>query len=100
MPASRRSPYGSWLDLSMNSLMLAAESQAVISMRLTQFALGGAGADEARLMVTEKLQAAAEAQVKLVSAALEGVPQLGPARAVAHYRRKVRANQRRLSRRG
>ena len=83
----------------MNSLRLAAESQAVISLRMAQFAMGGSSAEEVQLMVTEKLQAAAVVQAKLVSAALEGSPQ-GPARAIAHYRRKVRANHRRLSRGG
>ena len=96
----RSSPYGNWFDLSMNSMMLAAESQAVISLRMAQFATGGTSAAEAQLMVSEKLQAAAVAQAQLVAAALEGVPHLGPARAIAHYRRKVRANQRRLTRGG
>ena len=47
-------------------------------------------------MVAEKLRAAAETQTQLLTSVLTGKGHLAPARALAGYRRKVRANRRRL----
>ncbi|HEX4712243.1 hypothetical protein [Phenylobacterium sp.] len=90
----RRNP---WLNLGMDSLWLGAEAQGVIALRMMKFAAGGpAAAAEAELMVAEKLRAAAETQTQLLTSVLTGKGHLAPARAVAGYRRKVRANRRRL----
>jgi hypothetical protein len=87
-----------WLHLGMDSLWLGAEAQGVIALRMMKFAVGGpAAAAEAQLMVAEKLRAAAETQAQLVTSVLTGQGHLAPARAVAGYRRKVRANRRRLA---
>lgn len=78
----------SWLNL----VMLAAESQQVIWLRLMKLSAGGAAAQaEANRMASEKLVAAAQAMGRVM---------LGDSadRVVRHYRRKVRANKRRLSR--
>ena len=78
----------SWFNLTM----LAAESQHVIGLRMLRFALGGAKAQkEASLMVTEKMLAANQAAARLM---------LGdsPDSVVKGYRRKARANARRLMR--
>jgi hypothetical protein len=48
-------------------------------------------------MVSEKIRAASEAQLGFMTDVMTGAGHLGPQRAVARYRRKVRANQRRLS---
>jgi len=76
-----------WL---FDSLMLAVEAQHVIALRLAAIARGGTtAAQEARLMVTEKMAAAQEAAGMLVQgASTEAV--------ISFYRSQVRANVRRL----
>lgn len=77
-------------SLFQNLASLAFESQQVIFLRTMKMAAGGPKADaEARLMVTEKLAAAEDAAMALMSGkALDHV--------VSSYRRRVRANSRRL----
>lgn len=83
--------FGSWWKLGMDTTMLAFESQQVIGMRLMKLSVGGAGAQaEAQRMVTEKMAAAGEAALMMASGA-------STAKVVAGYRRKVRANVRRLA---
>ncbi|TXM70925.1 hypothetical protein FV226_16370 [Methylobacterium sp. WL12] len=83
--------FGSWYKLGMDATMLAFESQQVIGMRLIKIAAGGAvGRAEAQRMVTEKVVAAGEAALMVASGA-------STAKVIAGYRRKVRANARRLS---
>jgi hypothetical protein len=79
----------SWFSLAL----LSAEAQHVIWLRSLKLAAGGAAAEaEASLMVTEKLAAAADAALSLSrGASLDAI--------VKGYRKKVRANARRLSRR-
>ncbi len=79
--------FKSWLNMTM----LAAESQQVIWLRLAKLGAGGKRAqDEAELMVTEKMEAATDAAERLMTGQ-------SPDSVVASYRRKVRANLRRLS---
>jgi hypothetical protein len=79
--------YRSWFNLTM----LAAESQQVIGLRLMKLANGGPKARaEASRMVTEKLAAASHATGRLMMGASQDS-------VVTGYRRKVRANSRRLS---
>jgi hypothetical protein len=74
----------------INLVMLAAESQQVIGLRLFQAALGGPKAQaEAILMVTEKIAAANHALERLMAGA-------SPDSVVTGYRNKVRANTCRL----
>jgi hypothetical protein len=76
-----------WLNMSM----LAAEAQQVIWLRAMKLALGGPGAErEAQRMVSEKVTAANKAAGKLMAGASANS-------VVRDYRRKVRANARRLS---
>ena len=83
--------------LNLRAWNLAADAQAVVALRLARLALGNAAAaDEAWLMITEKMKAAAEVHVMLSSAALTGSPH-GPRRAMEHVHKQVRANRRRLS---
>ncbi len=86
------------LGLAFQSTMLAIEAQQVIALRLTKMAFGGADAQaEAELMVSEKLSAMAESGKMMMLGALGGRQDLNADRVVELYRRKVRANRRRLS---
>jgi hypothetical protein len=88
-----------WFSLSHDALMLGLESQSVIALRLIKAAVGGEAAQrEAALMISEKAQAMVDAQFVLAKSALAGQPHLGPGRAVALFRKRVQANQRRLGR--
>lgn len=83
--------FGAWWKLGMDATMLAIESQQVIGMRLMMLSAGGSAAQvEAQRMVNEKIMAAGETALLLASGG-------STARVVAGYRRKVRANARRLS---
>ncbi|MGJ3264236.1 MAG: hypothetical protein ACFE0R_13470 [Salinarimonas sp.] len=90
-----------WFDLWLASARLGLESQAVVGLRLFGMATGAVpAAREAGLMVPEKLGALADAHYLVARAALTG---RGPATAedvVRIYRRRVRANRRRLTRVG
>lgn len=80
--------FGPWTTLAM----LAFESQQVIWMRSMQFAVGGPKAKvEAQRMVAEKVAAGMQASGQLMMGA-------SPDQVMKGYRRKVRANVRRLSR--
>ena len=86
-----------WFDLSRDTLMLGLESQSVIGLRFLKAVPGGEAAQqEATLMVAEKAQAVIDAQMVFAKSIMTGQPHLGPGRAVALYRRRVQANQRRL----
>jgi hypothetical protein len=80
-----------FLKLASDTTLLAMEAQAVIGMRLTQIALGRGTPAETQLMVTEKMLAFAEAAATLAAG--------GSAhKVVKGYRKKVRANVKRLRR--
>lgn len=86
-----------WFALSRDTLMLGLESQSVIGLRLLKAAMGGEAAQqEATLMIAEKAHAVIDAQMVIAESVMTGQPHLGPARAVALYRKRVQANQRRL----
>jgi len=90
----RRNP---WFSLSMDAMRLGMEAQSVIGLRMAKAAWGGTAAqDEAELMVSEKAKAAVDAQMVFATSLLSGQGHLAPARAMALYRRRVQANQRRL----
>jgi hypothetical protein len=82
----------SMLKAMIGLTMLAAEAQQVIWLRCFKLAAGGAAARaEARRMGSEKVVAATQA----VGAIMAGET---PPRIVTRYRKRVRANRRRLSR--
>jgi len=73
------------------------EAQQVIGLRLAKLAGGGAVARaETKRMLSEKVAAALEAQTAAAAAILTGNAVQVPARTLALYRRKMRANRRRL----
>jgi hypothetical protein len=79
--------FGYWSNLAM----LAIESQQVVALRMMKLAAGGSGAhSEAHRMVSEKMTEANNAAMSLMMGA-------SPDSVVHGYRRKVRANARRLS---
>ncbi|MGV3549709.1 hypothetical protein [Rhizobium sp.] len=92
----RHSPVSIYFDL----FRLACESSMVISLRMMTFATGGArAASEAQLMLVEKMQAASAVMVGSAFAAAGGKSAETIGRnAVAHYKRKVIANRKRLLR--
>lgn len=88
-----------WLALSAQATLLAWEAQRVMALRLMRIAAGGSrGRDEARRMVTEKVAALAQAQAVVTASAIGGGTGHGAGKKVLGvYRKRVRANRRRLS---
>lgn len=88
-----------WMKAGFDLWMLGAEVAAVMTLRTVRIAAGGsAGAVEAELMVSEKVRAGIELQTRLMTGALDFTPLGAVQGSVTHYRRKVAANWRRLSR--
>lgn len=88
MPRKRKTLAPSWT----NFMMLGIESQQVIWLRLTKLAAGGPQAAlEARRMVSEKVREGILAGSRLMLGATANS-------VVSGYRKKVRANAKRLSR--
>jgi hypothetical protein len=86
-----------WWALGMESWRLGMDATSVMAMRSAKIAAGGPGAArEARLMVEEKLTAAAEIQIGLMTGALGSTPQAISRNIVRTYGAKVRKNRRRL----
>ncbi len=80
-----------WVKLATDTTMLTLEAQAVIWTRLSQAAMGQGSTAENWLMVTEKVTAFAEAAAVIAAG--------GSAhKVVKGYRRKIRANAKRLRR--
>ena len=88
-----------WLSVGVEAWSLGLEAASVIGLRTIAIASGGPAADaEARRMVSEKVDAAVALQTLAVTGGL-GFTALGAAsKTLTLYRRKVKANRRRLSR--
>jgi uncharacterized protein YfiM (DUF2279 family) len=92
--AQRRSDF---FDLTLDTWFATLEAQQVIALRMAKLMAGGeAAARESRRMVSEKASTALKAQGDAAVAILTGAGAAVPKRTVAAYRRKVRANRRRL----
>lgn len=77
---------------------LGLEIFAVIASRTMKLARGGEAAErEARRMVAEKIEAALSLQTLALTGGLGTTPQSAARKSLAHYRRRVRANRRRLA---
>jgi hypothetical protein len=86
-----------WLRVSLAAWSLGIEASTVIMLRSMKIAAGGpAGESEARRMVTEKIEAGLDLQTKALTGGLGTTPASAANQTLAHYRRKVRANRRRL----
>jgi hypothetical protein len=87
------------LRLGLDAWTLGMEAASVIGLRMMKAAAGGPAAEaEGRRMVGEKIAAAADLQLMAMTGALGMTGAGAAAKTLAHYRRKVRANRRRLSR--
>lgn len=96
---SKRGVSNPWFDLGWQAWMLGFEASAVIGTRMAKVARGGAEADrEIELMVGEKIEAGQQLQTKLSRLGAGAAPATAMATALKHYRGKVAANRRRLSR--
>ncbi|MGV3456881.1 hypothetical protein [Sphingomonas sp.] len=88
----------SWMNAGFDAWSLGWESAAVIGLRAVKIAQGGPEAQrEAERMISEKLTAAYELQLAMMTGTMGMSPATTTRKALAHYRRKVRANARRLS---
>jgi hypothetical protein len=92
--------WNEWCALSMQAARLGWEAQSVIALRLMRLAAQGPGSQtEVRRMVTEKVAALFEVQAAVATATIKG----GKGHRVAQkvlgvYKKRVRANRRRLTR--
>jgi hypothetical protein len=78
-----------WIRLVVDTTLLVVEAQSVIGMRLSQIALGQGTPAEAQLTVTEKMLAFVDAATTVATGgSVHNV--------VRGYRKRVRANARRL----
>lgn len=98
---TKADPFGAWFNLGLDMWMLGAEASTVIALRTMKIAAGGAVADvEAQRMVSEKLSAAfslsQQAMLGQLGTTMPGIA----SKAVADYRRRVRANRNRLTKLG
>ncbi|MBX7248091.1 MAG: hypothetical protein K1X35_03470 [Caulobacteraceae bacterium] len=86
-----------WLKLGFDTLQLGMEASMVIGLRTLRIAAGGpAGEAEVRRMIGEKIGAGLELQALALRGAVGPAPDRMAAASLAHVRRKVRANHRRL----
>lgn len=88
---------GDWLGLGIDAWALSLDAATVMGLRALRLAAGGAAAQaEANLAVTEKLEAATALHALAVSGRLGATPHEAAARTLRRYKRKVRANRKRL----
>ncbi len=74
------------------------EASSVIGLRMLKIMTGNAaGQSEIHRMISEKIDAGLELQALALTGQLGFTPQSGASKVLSHYRRKVRANKRRLS---
>lgn len=87
----------SWQRLAWEGWALGVESSAVVGLRAYRLSGGGRLARrETRRMVAEKVDAALAVQAAALTGGLGATPQSALSQSLKHYRRKVRANRRRL----
>ena len=92
--------FNPWPRLMFDAWRLSVEAGGVMVLRTLALATGDAKAHrEARRMVTEKAQAAVELQQLALRGALGFTAPATVGKTLTHYRRKVGANRRRLTRR-
>jgi hypothetical protein len=87
-----------WVRAGFAAWSLGIEASTVIMLRTMKIAAGGAaGESEARRMVSEKIEAGLDLQTMALTGGLGFTPESATNKTLAHYRRKVRANRRRLT---
>jgi hypothetical protein len=91
--------FKSWFPLAYEAAQLGFDAQRVITLRFMRLATGGAsGQDEAQRMISEKSAAFAEAQIAAAGPLAGGKSDVATKKVLAVYKKRVRANKRRLSR--
>lgn len=87
-----------WLRAGLSAWSLGIEASSVIALRTLKIAAGGAAANaEAHQMVSEKIESGLALHALAMTGGLGLTPQSAANKTLAHYRRKVRANRRRLT---
>ena len=87
-----------WMNIATGTMTLALESAGVVGLRAAQATRGGPNAaNEVWRMYSEKFTALAELQARLLTGTLGTSPAAAARASLKHYRRKVAANRRRLS---
>jgi hypothetical protein len=95
----RRRRGNPWFGIGLDAWSLGLEASAVIGLRALKIGQGGAsGQAEVERMISEKVEAALDLQLRALTGGLGATPASASARTLTHYRRKVKANRRRLSR--
>jgi hypothetical protein len=88
-----------WFRAGFYAWSLGLEASSVIALRTLKIAIGGRAAEaEAHRMVSEKIDAGLTLQALALTGRLGLTPNSAATKTLAHYRRKVRANRRRLER--
>jgi hypothetical protein len=90
--------WNAWFALSSETARLGFEAQRVIAMRMMRLAGGGAAAEaESRRMISEKIDAFAEAHAAAAAVMAEDGDHHRAAKKVLNiYKKRVRGNSRRL----
>lgn len=87
------------MQLSLDAWSLSMEATSVIGLRVMKMAAGGAaGASEAQLMFSEKLEAGMALHTMALTGQLGLHPSVAASRTISHLHGKVSANHRRLTR--
>jgi hypothetical protein len=87
-----------WIRAGFAAWSLSIEASTVIALRTMKIAAGGAAAErEVRQMIDEKIEAGLDLQTKAMTGGLGFTPESATNKTLSHYRRKVRANRRRLT---
>lgn len=90
----------SWQSNLIKSWEVMIESSQVIALRTIKIASGGPAAEsEIRLMIEEKITAAAQLHKRALHGSLSQTHAVAVAQSLDHYGKKVAANRRRLSKR-
>ncbi|WP_340268741.1 hypothetical protein [Sphingobium mellinum] len=88
------------LGLAIDSWRLGMEAWTVIGLRLPRLLTGDPAAmAEAQLMVAEKVEAVGQLQWRAMTGTLGSTPPAAVKASIAHYRKAVGKNRRRLGRR-
>lgn len=94
-----RTPQKTWPELAFDSWLLMGEASTVIWLRSLRLMMGGPQASrEAQRMMSEKLTAGMTLMPALMAGGMAQSAKAMSAATLAHYRKPVRANRRRLSR--
>ena len=89
-----------WLRISIDAWFLGIEICNVVALRTLKLALGGPRTEaETRRMVEEKLEAFATLQYLFLTGGLGATPATIAHRSLSHYRKAVKQNRRRLTKR-